>query len=180
MNGMTSFHPLQLIPAGWLHQYHAHVGDILHSDFALSNTYSLNHNNVVSVVFSVGSNANDAPCSFAHHDHPISVLSDPPQGATCRRRSNIRIIFRAQFLTEGFRIDFRLKNERSTCILVLSPRIEPLLRADEGSMAMTATRCPAPRRNIPKASIKLDFPTPGDPFSVTLRIELASIFQKDT
>ena len=46
---------------------------------------------------------------------------------------------------------------------VLSPRIEPPPRADEGSIASTATLWPAWVRKQPKASIKLDLPTPGGP-----------------
>ncbi len=48
---------------------------------------------------------------------------------------------------------------------VLSPRIEPPERADEGSTASTATRNPCPVSISPNASMKVDLPTPGVPES---------------
>ena len=53
---------------------------------------------------------------------------------------------------------------------VLSPRIEPPLSAEVGSTASTATRCPASVRYWPSVSIKVDFPTPGDPEMPILRL----------
>jgi hypothetical protein len=46
---------------------------------------------------------------------------------------------------------------------VLSPRIEPPLRFEEGSTASTATLWPWSIRCRPKASMKVDLPTPGTP-----------------
>lgn len=51
----------------------------------------------------------------------------------------------------------------SRSILVLSPRIEPPVRLEEGSTASTATRCPSPVSIVPSASMNVDFPTPGTP-----------------
>ena len=48
-------------------------------------------------------------------------------------------------------------------IRVLSPRIEPPVRVDDGSTASTATRCPSPVRRVPSSSMNVDFPTPGHP-----------------
>ena len=41
---------------------------------------------------------------------------------------------------------------------VLSPRIDPPVRVDDGSTASTATRCPCEIRYIPSVSIVVDFP----------------------
>ena len=46
---------------------------------------------------------------------------------------------------------------------VLSPRIEPPLRSDEGSMASTASLCRSEVTMLPTASMKVDFPAPGTP-----------------
>ncbi len=46
---------------------------------------------------------------------------------------------------------------------VLSPRIEPPARLDEGSTASTASRRPRSISFRPKASMKVDLPTPGRP-----------------
>ena len=46
---------------------------------------------------------------------------------------------------------------------VLSPRIEPPLRTDEGSTASTATLWPRAVRLEPSASISVDLPAPGTP-----------------
>lgn len=51
----------------------------------------------------------------------------------------------------------------SRSIRVLSPRMEPPVLLDEGSTASTATRWPRPVSRVPKASMKVDFPTPGTP-----------------
>ncbi|CAM5368098.1 hypothetical protein FALB51S_01697 [Frigidibacter albus] len=50
-------------------------------------------------------------------------------------------------------------------IRVLSPRMEPPERAEEGSTASTATRSPCAVSIIPKDSMKVDLPTPGVPDS---------------
>ena len=50
---------------------------------------------------------------------------------------------------------------------VLSPRIEPRVRVEDGSTASTATRCPAPVRRVPSSSMNVDFPTPGTPLMPT-------------
>src|ERR1700722_8975469 len=49
----------------------------------------------------------------------------------------------------------------SRAMRVLSARIEPPVRAEEGSTASTATRWPAPVRYVPIASTVVDLPTPG-------------------
>lgn len=46
---------------------------------------------------------------------------------------------------------------------VLSPRIEPPVRVDDGSTARTATRKPSEVSSVPNASMKVDLPTPGTP-----------------
>ena len=46
---------------------------------------------------------------------------------------------------------------------VLSPRIEPPVSAEEGSMESTATRRSRATRCLPSASMKVDLPTPGAP-----------------
>ena len=46
---------------------------------------------------------------------------------------------------------------------VLSPRIEPPLRSDEGSMASTASLCRSEVTMLPMASMKVDLPAPGTP-----------------
>ena len=46
---------------------------------------------------------------------------------------------------------------------VLSPRIEPPLRSDEGSMASTASLWRSPATMLPMASMKVDLPAPGTP-----------------
>ena len=46
---------------------------------------------------------------------------------------------------------------------VLSPRIEPPVRVEDGSMASTATRWPRPVSMVPRASSVVDLPTPGGP-----------------
>ena len=51
----------------------------------------------------------------------------------------------------------------SSGIRILSPRIEPPDRSLEGSIASTASRRPAAMARVPKASMKVDLPTPGAP-----------------
>ena len=51
----------------------------------------------------------------------------------------------------------------SFSILVLSPRIDPPEKRDEGSTANTATLKPFLISFIPNDSIKVDLPTPGTP-----------------
>jgi len=46
---------------------------------------------------------------------------------------------------------------------VLSPRIDPPVRELDGSIASTATRCPASTTWRPRASMRVDFPAPGAP-----------------
>ena len=48
-------------------------------------------------------------------------------------------------------------------IRVLSPRIDPPDRFDDGSTARTATFRPCSTSIIPKLSVNVDFPTPGVP-----------------
>ena len=64
-------------------------------------------------------------------------------------------------LGEGRMNAFGSRASRS--IRVLSPRIEPPVRADDGSTARTATRKPCPVSIVPKASMNVDLPTPGVP-----------------
>ena len=52
-------------------------------------------------------------------------------------------------------------------IRVLSPRIEPPVRLEEGSTASTATRWPRPVSMVPNASMNVDLPTPGTPVMPT-------------
>ena len=52
---------------------------------------------------------------------------------------------------------------------VLSPKIEPRVFVEDGSMANTATLCPSFSSFIPRASIKVDLPTPGTPVMPTRR-----------
>lgn len=51
----------------------------------------------------------------------------------------------------------------SRSIRVLSPRMEPPVRLEDGSTASTATRWPSPVSIVPSASMNVDFPTPGTP-----------------
>ncbi len=46
---------------------------------------------------------------------------------------------------------------------VLSPRIEPPLRVEDGSTASTATLWPCAVSDVPSASMVVDLPTPGAP-----------------
>ena len=50
---------------------------------------------------------------------------------------------------------------------VLSPRIEPPVRVDDGSTASTATLWPLPVSMLPSASMVVDLPTPGAPVMPT-------------
>ncbi len=52
---------------------------------------------------------------------------------------------------------------------VLSARIEPPVRAEDGSTASTATLWPSPVRWLPSASMVVDLPTPGAPVIPTRR-----------
>ncbi len=64
----------------------------------------------------------------------------------------------------------RMKALRSTesCVMrVLSPRIEPPVRDDDGSTASTATLWPAATRLDPSVSMVVDLPTPGTPVMPT-------------
>ena len=56
-------------------------------------------------------------------------------------------------------------------ILVLSPKIEPLVNELLGSTANTATFLPKWVKCVPKASIKVLFPTPGTPV-IPIRTDL--------
>ena len=51
----------------------------------------------------------------------------------------------------------------SSCIRVLSPRIEPRERSEEGSIARTASFFFCLQSITPRASIKVDLPAPGTP-----------------
>ena len=46
---------------------------------------------------------------------------------------------------------------------VLSPRMLPPVRVDDGSTARTATRVPLAVSSLPRASMNVDFPAPGTP-----------------
>src|SRR5690606_17066866 len=52
-------------------------------------------------------------------------------------------------------------------IRVLSPRMLPPVRTEEGSTASTATLCPRPVSMLPSASTNVDLPTPGTPVMPT-------------
>jgi len=60
-----------------------------------------------------------------------------------------------------------LSEAANRAIRVLSPRIEPPVRAEEGSTASTATLWPRSIRNIPSTSMVVDLPTPGEPVMPT-------------
>jgi hypothetical protein len=51
----------------------------------------------------------------------------------------------------------------SRAMRVLSPRMLPPVRVDDGSTARTATRLPLPVSSEPRASTNVDFPAPGTP-----------------
>ena len=51
----------------------------------------------------------------------------------------------------------------SVSIRVLSPRMEPLLRSELGSIASTESLCPRLATMSPIASINVDLPAPGTP-----------------
>ena len=51
----------------------------------------------------------------------------------------------------------------SSSMRVLSPRIEPPPRLDDGSIASTASERPRSSSDRPKRSMKVDLPTPGTP-----------------
>ena len=53
-------------------------------------------------------------------------------------------------------------------ILVLSPRMEPPVKFDDGSIAKTPNLKFLFTKNVPKDSIKVDLPTPGGPENPTL------------
>ena len=55
----------------------------------------------------------------------------------------------------------------SCAIRVLSPRIEPPVRVDDGSTASTATLWPWAVRKVPSVSMVVDLPTPGAPVMPT-------------
>ena len=57
----------------------------------------------------------------------------------------------------------------SRAIRVLSPRMEPPVRAEDGSTASTATLCPRSVSRLPSASMVVDLPTPGAPVMPTRR-----------
>jgi hypothetical protein len=66
--------------------------------------------------------------------------------------------------------DGRMKAWGSTArsaMRVLSPRMLPPVRDEDGSTASTATRFPAFVRSVPRALMKVDFPTPGTPLMPT-------------
>ncbi len=56
---------------------------------------------------------------------------------------------------------------------VLSPRIEPPVRVDDGSTASTATRKPCEVSSVPNASMNVDLPTPGTPLMPIRRARAA-------
>ena len=56
-----------------------------------------------------------------------------------------------------------LSSFTKSSILVLSPKIEPLLKLLLGSTAKTAIFLPCDVKKVPKVSIKVLFPTPGTP-----------------
>ena len=68
------------------------------------------------------------------------------------------------------KIDGRTKALGSTAsraIRVLSPRIEPPVRVEDGSTASTATLYPCAVRWLPSVSMVSDLPTPGAPVMPT-------------
>jgi hypothetical protein len=70
----------------------------------------------------------------------------------------------AQMRLAGRGADEGVRARASRSIRVLSPRIEPPVRAEDGSTASTATAAPS-HSIMPKASMKVDLPTPGVPDS---------------
>ena len=66
---------------------------------------------------------------------------------------------------------FRLKDS----ILVLSPNIDPPLIEELGSIAKTANLFPSSSINCPIDSIKVDFPTPGEPEIPILKLDPSAL-----
>ncbi len=60
-----------------------------------------------------------------------------------------------------------LASVASRAMRVLSARIEPPVRRDDGSTASTATLWPCRVSIVPSASMVVDLPTPGEPVMPT-------------
>ena len=66
----------------------------------------------------------------------------------------------------------------SRSMRVLSPRIDPPVRTEDGSTASTASFRPRPVSISPSVSMKLDLPTPGVPVRPTRSVGAGSLRQR--
>ncbi len=90
-------------------------------------------------------------------------MTSKPAASQSATASRVRRATPPRWVWEG---EGRMKacgSRESRSIRVLSPRIEPPERAEEGSTASTATFSPCPVSRRPKLSMKVDLPTPGVP-----------------
>jgi hypothetical protein len=91
-----------------------------------------------------------------------------PAASQTRRASRVLRATPPRVVPEG---EGRMKASSlpaSLVMRVLSPRIDPPLRLEEGSTERTASRCPMSMRWLPRDSTKVDLPTPGGPVMPTL------------
>jgi hypothetical protein len=92
-----------------------------------------------------------------------TITVSNPAASTSNIVSRVRRATPPRVIPAG---DGRMKASRrrdSSSMRVLSPRIEPPPRLDEGSIASTASDRPRSSSDRPKRSIRVDLPTPGTP-----------------
>ena len=100
----------------------------------------------------------------------MKIVSKP----AASQRMTVSRVLRATPPSEPADGEGRMKTsglEEMLSMRVLSPRIDPPLRSELGSMARTASRWPSEVTMPPMASMKVDLPAPGTPVMPT-RIEL--------
>ena len=92
----------------------------------------------------------------------MNIVSKP----AASQRMTVSRVLRATPPSEPADGEGRMKTsglEEMLSMRVLSPRMEPPLRSELGSMASTANRWPSEVTMFPIASMKVDFPAPGTP-----------------
>ena len=94
-----------------------------------------------------------------------TTTTSNPAASTIRIVSGVRRATPPSDVPDGVGRMYARGSAARRSILVLSPRIEPPLTVEDGSTASTASLWPRSRRNMPKDSMNVDFPTPGAPDS---------------
>ena len=110
-------------------------------------------------------------CETATSDWPTPTVStritSNPAASNTTMDSRVALATPPRVPADGDGRINALSSRASLAMRVLSPRIEPRVFVDDGSMASTASLWPSPMSVMPRASMNVDLPTPGTPVMPT-------------